>query len=69
MKKYKTDNLEIVISVSLLDGKRLFRIGMTDDNDPLDEPQIAFDLPANITKQNFNDANFVKHLLNFFIKE
>lgn len=71
MKKYKTDNLEIKINVHLDPGgqKRFFLMGMTNNDDPLEEPQIVFYLPADITKQSFNDANFVKHILNYFIKE
>ena len=71
MKKYKTDNLEIKIGLHLDPGchKRIFLVGMANDDDPIENPQIAFYLQANITKQSFNDANFVKHILNFFIKE
>lgn len=68
MKKYKTDNLTVVIKIED-DGMRCFQIAMTDRDEPLDEPQHIFRLPLNLTKQNFNDANFIKHILNFFIKD
>ena len=71
MHKYKTDNLEMRIRIQLDCGrsKRVFLIGLTNEDEPLENPQFAFHLPASITKQNFTDAKFVKHLLNFFIKD
>ena len=71
MHKYKTDNLEMRIKIfrDIGGAKRMFFFGMTDKDEPLENPQICFYLPANLTKQNFTDTKFVKHLLNFFIKD
>lgn len=68
MRKVKTDNLEIRIRIEN-DGMRCFQVAMTDKDEPLDEPQHLFRLPLALTKQNFNEAKFVKHVLNFFIKD
>jgi len=68
MRKLKTDNLEVVIRIEN-DGMRCFQVAMTDKDEPLEEPQHIFRLPLALTKQNFNEAKFLKHLLNFFIKE
>ena len=72
MKKYKTDDLEIYVVIHNDCGngtKKYFEIGMTNIGEPLEEPQISFYVPTDLCKAQFNDANFVKHILNYFIKE
>lgn len=71
MKKYKTENLEAYIAISKVDDTLLVEVEMNDD------PVNSFNtghkhhikLPASVCKNNFNDSNFLKHIMNFFIKD
>ena len=71
MKKYKTQNLEAYISISRVDDTLLVECEMNDD--PVNSFNCShkhhIQVPANLCKSQFNDAHFIKHLLNFFIKE
>ncbi len=71
MKKYKTKDLEVFISIGCVDDTMLFHVEMNDD--PVNSFNTGhkhhIQIPQGICKSQFNDANFIKHILNFFIKE
>ena len=71
MKKYKTKDLEVFISVRCIDDAATFHIEMTGEPINSCNPghQHHIQIPQGICKSQFNDANFIKHILNFFIKD
>ena len=63
MRKIKTDNANIKIILSNSDNKQNITVCFADLT------TFEAGLPQDCCKQNFNDANFAKHILNFFIKD
>ena len=63
MRKIKTDNANIKIILSNSGNKQNITVCFDD--------LTTFEavLPQDCCKQNFNDANFAKHILNFVIKD
>lgn len=68
MKKFNTDNLELAIAVRTDGADKKIMIAMTDDNDPMDEPQYTVILPAELCKSAINNDGLTKHIINYFIK-
>ena len=62
MNIFKTNDIECKVKIKILGKEACFQI---DTGERMELVQ----LPQNIIKKQFTDGAFVKHILNFFIKE
>lgn len=62
MNRYKTEKTDCKVSIKIIGKFAYFEI-------TTDERLEVVQIPSNIVKKQFSDGAFIKHILNFFIKE
>lgn len=68
--RYKTDYVEIGIVVERAGNIRQISVGINDKEAvEMTEFNNKVTIPEDIFKQHFNKSNFIRHIVNFFIKE
>lgn len=68
--RYKTDYVEIGIVVERAGNIRQISVGINDKEEvEMTEFKNKVTIPEDICKQHFNKSNFIKSIVNFFIKE